>query len=105
MNSLIFFWEVKFQIGFIKILWLAGKKGSFDDPFQMFSLVHRITDNPWAVAEATKDVIKDFADDGVVYLELRTTPRCINQHYLSILYSIYFLHNLKPYICNMILGS
>jgi hypothetical protein len=42
---------------------------------QMFSLVHAITDNPWAVSEATRDVIRDFAADGVVYLELRTTPR------------------------------
>jgi hypothetical protein len=41
----------------------------------MFSLVHAITDNPWAVGEATRDVIRDFAADGVVYLELRTTPR------------------------------
>ena len=41
----------------------------------MFSLVHAITDNPWAVSEATRDVIRDFAADGVVYLELRTTPR------------------------------
>jgi adenosine deaminase len=41
----------------------------------MFHLVHSITDNTWAVAEATRDVIRDFAADGVVYLELRTTPR------------------------------
>jgi hypothetical protein len=41
----------------------------------MFSLVHAITDNPWAVGEATRDVIRDFAADGAVYLELRTTPR------------------------------
>ncbi|XP_023342034.1 adenosine deaminase-like protein isoform X3 [Eurytemora carolleeae] len=53
----------------------AGKKGSFDDPFRMFSLVHSITDNVWAVGEAMKDVIEEFADDGVIYLEIRTTPR------------------------------
>jgi adenosine deaminase len=41
----------------------------------MFSLVHSITDNTWAVAAATRDVIREFAADGVVYLELRTTPR------------------------------
>ena len=53
----------------------AGKKGTFDDPFRMFSLVHRITDNTWAVGEAMKDVIEEFAEDGVKYLEIRTTPR------------------------------
>ena len=43
----------------------------------MFSLVHTITDNTWAVAEAARDVICDFAAEGVVYLELRTTPRAV----------------------------
>jgi len=52
-----------------------GEKGTFDDPFQMFGLVHKITDNVEAVALATRSVIQDFADDGCIYLELRTTPR------------------------------
>ena len=65
-----------------------GKKGSFDDPFEMFALVHRITDNPWAVGEATRDVIREFAEDGVVYLELRTTPRFMFFHgFFIVIYS------------------
>lgn len=30
-----------------------------------------------AVKKVTKDVISEFADDNVVYLELRTTPRAV----------------------------
>jgi len=56
--------------------WLAaGLQGTLDDPFRAFGLIHRITDNTWAASQATKDVIKEFYEDGVVYLELRTTPR------------------------------
>lgn len=56
--------------------WLAkGLQGTLDDPFRAFGLIHRITDNTWAVAQAAKDVIQEFYDDGVVYLELRSTPR------------------------------
>lgn len=34
-----------------------------------------MTNNPEAVLKATQDVIEEFASDGVIYLELRTTPR------------------------------
>ena len=30
------------------------------------------------IFQVTKDVIKEFADDGVKYLELRSTPRIEN---------------------------
>ena len=37
--------------------WLAkGLQGTLDDPFRAFGLIHRITDNTWAVAQATRDV-------------------------------------------------
>jgi len=52
-----------------------GKTGTFDDPFRMFAIIHTITDNPEAVRMAARDVIKEFDDDGVKYLELRSTPR------------------------------
>eukprot|EP00092_Neocalanus_flemingeri_P021537 GFUD01023359.1.p1 GENE.GFUD01023359.1~~GFUD01023359.1.p1 ORF type:complete len:352 (+),score=103.59 GFUD01023359.1:57-1112(+) len=52
-----------------------GKTGTFDDPFRMFAIIHTITDTPEAVRMAARDVIKEFDDDGVKYLELRSTPR------------------------------
>jgi adenosine deaminase len=41
----------------------------------MFGIAHSLTTTTTAVYKATQDVIKEFADDGVVYLELRSTPR------------------------------
>lgn len=37
-----------------------------------------MTDSSEAIYLATVDVIKDFAEDNIYYLELRTTPRPIN---------------------------
>lgn len=54
-----------------------GNKGTIDDPFRMFSIIQGITDNPDSVSLATKQVIKEFAEDGVKYLELRSTPRAV----------------------------
>lgn len=45
--------------------------------FQVFSVIHRLTRNPGAIELATRDVIEEFASDGVRYLELRTTPRAV----------------------------
>lgn len=41
----------------------------------MFKAVHALTTCPVAVSLATADVLREFEDDGVVYLELRSTPR------------------------------
>ncbi|VDM58746.1 unnamed protein product [Angiostrongylus costaricensis] len=41
----------------------------------MFPIIHSLTTTTKAVRMATKDVIKEFSDDRVVYLELRSTPR------------------------------
>lgn len=54
-----------------------GSVGTIDDPFRMFAIVHTVTDNVDAIKMATHDVIKEFADDGVKYLELRSTPRAV----------------------------
>jgi adenosine deaminase len=42
------------------------------DAFQIFALTHSVVTDPAAVYRVTKEVIEDFAADGVVYLELRT---------------------------------
>ncbi|KAJ8969335.1 hypothetical protein NQ317_014596 [Molorchus minor] len=43
--------------------------------FELFKIAHLATKNPDSVYLAAQSVIKDFADDNVRYLELRTTPR------------------------------
>uniref|UniRef100_F6ZXC8 N6-Methyl-AMP deaminase n=1 Tax=Monodelphis domestica TaxID=13616 RepID=F6ZXC8_MONDO len=52
-----------------------GKKRTLKECFQVFQLIHQITTSPEDILMVTKDVIKEFADDGVKYLELRSTPR------------------------------
>ncbi|NXU47498.1 ADAL protein, partial [Turnix velox] len=52
-----------------------GKKRTLEECFQMFQIIYQITTSPEDILLITKDVIKDFADDGVKYLELRSTPR------------------------------
>ncbi|XP_072021993.1 N6-Methyl-AMP deaminase-like isoform X2 [Amphiura filiformis] len=56
-----------------------GKAVSLDACFQMFKLIHQIVDDTEAVAMVTKDVVREFAEDGVCYLELRSTPRDVPQ--------------------------
>ncbi|KAM5240953.1 N6-Methyl-AMP deaminase isoform 2-T2 [Hipposideros larvatus] len=52
-----------------------GKKRTLEECFQMFQIIHELTTSPEDILMVTKDVIKEFADDGVKYLELRSTPR------------------------------
>ncbi|XP_006178942.1 adenosine deaminase-like protein isoform X1 [Camelus ferus] len=52
-----------------------GKKRTLEECFQMFEIIHQLTTSPEDILMVTKDVIKEFADDGVQYLELRSTPR------------------------------
>ncbi|XP_053128586.1 adenosine deaminase-like protein isoform X2 [Hemicordylus capensis] len=52
-----------------------GKKRSLEECFQMFKIIHQITTRTEDILLVTKDVIQEFAADGVKYLELRSTPR------------------------------
>uniref|UniRef100_A0A8C9MB14 N6-Methyl-AMP deaminase n=1 Tax=Panthera tigris altaica TaxID=74533 RepID=A0A8C9MB14_PANTA len=52
-----------------------GKKRTLEECFQMFHIIHQLTTSPEDILMVTKDVIKEFANDGVKYLELRSTPR------------------------------
>ena len=46
--------------------------------FQVFKIIHQLTDSEKSIYIATVDVIKEFAKENVRYLELRTTPRVID---------------------------
>ncbi|XP_043934589.1 adenosine deaminase-like protein isoform X2 [Protopterus annectens] len=52
-----------------------GQKRTLEECFQMFRVVHQITSTTEDILVVAKDVIKEFAADGVKYLELRSTPR------------------------------
>ncbi|XP_074737028.1 N6-Methyl-AMP deaminase isoform X2 [Strix uralensis] len=52
-----------------------GKKRTLDECFQMFQIIYQITTRTEDILLITKDIIKEFAADGVKYLELRSTPR------------------------------
>jgi len=43
--------------------------------FEVFSLVHRFATRPTALARLVRESLADLGDDGVVYAELRTTPK------------------------------
>ena len=51
--------------------------GSFNlaTAFKLFDVIHTITTTHEAITAITQRVVEDFREDGVVYLELRTTPK------------------------------
>ncbi|XP_063603002.1 adenosine deaminase-like protein isoform X2 [Penaeus indicus] len=46
--------------------------------FEVFRILHCLTDNLSAIKTITRDVIQEFVADNVCYLELRTTPKAIH---------------------------
>lgn len=48
---------------------------TLDECFELFRVAHELTKTKQAVYLATESVIKEFVNDNVKYLELRTTPR------------------------------
>lgn len=53
----------------------SGQHRTLDECFQVFSVIHQLVDTEEDVLMVASDVIKEFAADGVKYLELRSTPR------------------------------
>ena len=43
--------------------------------FKLFGMIHKVVTTHEAVTRVTYEALKDFADDNVKYIELRTTPR------------------------------
>ncbi|XP_013406866.1 adenosine deaminase-like protein [Lingula anatina] len=52
-----------------------GQRRTLDECFAMFRIIHPLTDTAETIYMVTCDVIRDFAEDNVKYLELRSTPR------------------------------
>ena len=52
----------------------AGDR-TLSECFKLFDLIHRVTTKHDVITRITREVLEDFADDGVVYAELRTTPK------------------------------
>ncbi|KAK4186829.1 hypothetical protein QBC35DRAFT_253304 [Podospora australis] len=49
--------------------------------FPLFSsYIYHLVNDPWSLRYTTLSVLADFVADGVVYLELRTTPRALPTH-------------------------
>lgn len=53
----------------------SDKCKSLSDCFERFKVAYDLVDSKAALILATKAVIKEFSEDNVVYLELRSTPR------------------------------
>lgn len=48
---------------------------SFDDGYAIFKCAQALVDHPEAVKLATSSVLKEFSEENVIYIELRSTPR------------------------------
>ncbi|KHJ84356.1 hypothetical protein OESDEN_15932 [Oesophagostomum dentatum] len=57
----------------------AHLNGRCSRVFKIFPLIQSLTTSKEAVKTATIDVIREFAEDGVVYLELRSTPKTTSE--------------------------
>ncbi|XP_066505567.1 adenosine deaminase-like protein [Hoplias malabaricus] len=53
----------------------SGQRRTLDECFQVFKVIHQLIDSEEDILMVAKDVIHEFAADGVKYLELRSTPR------------------------------
>ncbi|XP_054475265.1 adenosine deaminase-like protein [Anoplopoma fimbria] len=52
-----------------------GQRRTLDECFQVFKVIHQLVDTEEDILMVATDVIREFAADGVKYLELRSTPR------------------------------
>ena len=48
---------------------------TFNDAFAIFTCAQALVDHPEAVKLAVSNVLKEFIEDNVAYIELRSTPR------------------------------
>ncbi|XP_017788379.1 PREDICTED: adenosine deaminase-like protein [Habropoda laboriosa] len=50
---------------------------SLGECFKVFDIAHSLTVTPEAVFHSTYNTVKEFKEDNVIYLELRSTPRAV----------------------------
>ncbi|MCO5592069.1 hypothetical protein L7F22_046063 [Adiantum nelumboides] len=59
----------------VQAIILKGNR-SLAECFKLFDLIHLLTTDHNIITRITKEVVEDFAAENVIYLELRTTPKC-----------------------------
>eukprot|EP00200_Dunaliella_tertiolecta_P002360 CAMPEP_0202338984 /NCGR_PEP_ID=MMETSP1126-20121109/1039_1 /ASSEMBLY_ACC=CAM_ASM_000457 /TAXON_ID=3047 /ORGANISM="Dunaliella tertiolecta, Strain CCMP1320" /LENGTH=318 /DNA_ID=CAMNT_0048929467 /DNA_START=158 /DNA_END=1114 /DNA_ORIENTATION=+ len=52
-----------------------GSSCSLGECFMLFGIIHQLTTDLETISAIASQVVRDFAEDNVVYLELRTTPK------------------------------
>ncbi|XP_076176171.1 adenosine deaminase-like protein isoform X2 [Ptiloglossa arizonensis] len=72
------------------------KFSSLGECFNVFNMAHSLTVTPEAVFSSTYDVIREYATDNVIYLELRSTPRAVDgqmskQEYLEAIIKAFWI--------------
>ena len=69
--------------------------------FALFQAIHRVIDRKEILKHVLFEILHDFMEDNVIYLELRTTPRILShdgttkQQYLQLVTSLIGLHNKR----------
>ncbi|DBA90010.1 TPA: hypothetical protein ACH3X2_004337 [Trebouxia sp. C0005] len=53
---------------------------SLPEGFKLFAVIHTITTTHAILTRITREVVEDCADDNIVHLELRTTPKARPEH-------------------------
>lgn len=79
--------------------------------FELFTVIHDLVPDTKTLRAAVLSVLHDFADDNVVYLELRTTPRntahmTAEQYLYTVLSAVIEYHNNTPegLVCRVIVS-
>ena len=54
--------------------WPAGTR-SLPEGFKLFAVIHSVTTTHAILTRITREVVEDCANDNIVHLELRTTPK------------------------------
>ena len=69
--------------------------------FALFQAIHRVIDRKEILKHVLFEILHDFMDDNVIYLELRTTPRILShdgttkKQYLELVTSLISMHNQR----------
>ena len=58
---------------------------TFNDAFAIFTCAQALVDHPEAVKLAAANVLKDFHEDNVAYMEIRSTPRSVEGIFYNII--------------------